>query len=103
MPCSGPGHSCTSRSGTPASSAVVMNACRNVCGPTFLRTAGQAGPAGQRGSHESVNGRPWVAGPTGVQGHDAVQCNPHIHAIRCASPWRAVPTRCRLGRHPPGA
>jgi hypothetical protein len=28
--------SCTSRSGTPASSAAVMNACRSVCGPTFL-------------------------------------------------------------------
>jgi hypothetical protein len=28
--------SCTSRSGTPASSAAVMNACRRVCGPTGL-------------------------------------------------------------------
>src|SRR5215469_14088732 len=28
--------SCTSRSGTPASRAAVMNACRSVCGPTRL-------------------------------------------------------------------
>jgi len=49
----------TSRSGTPASSAAVMNACRSVCGPTFLlipawratlrRSARRrAGPAGAR-------------------------------------------------------
>jgi hypothetical protein len=35
--------SCTSRSGTPASSAAVMNACLRVCGPDFL---GDPGPAG---------------------------------------------------------
>jgi hypothetical protein len=35
--------SCTSRSGTPASSAAVMNACRRVCGQTGLVIPGAAG------------------------------------------------------------
>ena len=33
----------TSRSGTPASSAAVMNACRKVCGPTGFADPGAAG------------------------------------------------------------
>jgi hypothetical protein len=35
--------SCTSRSGTPASKAAVMNACRSVCGPNRLADTSTAG------------------------------------------------------------
>lgn len=45
--------SCTSRSGTPASSAAVMNACLSVCGPTVLVI-----PA-RRVARRTIRAAPW--------------------------------------------
>jgi hypothetical protein len=45
--------SCTSRSGTPASSAAVMNACLSVCGPTTLPILAR------RATRRTIRPAPW--------------------------------------------
>src|SRR4029077_12017097 len=68
--------SCTSRSGTPASSAAVRNACLKVCGPMALVIparrggGGGGGGGGAAGALADDRGSPVAVQPTAVRGQE---------------------------------
>jgi hypothetical protein len=101
--------SCTSRKGTPASRAAVMNACRSVCGPTFLAIPARRAtrrtirPAACRSSRRPSGARktgPWHRSP---MARSIARADRGASGIVTTLPPLRVMTRVRCPRSRPRA